>query len=71
MLNSPKLFTNTIYIMHIQLNIKQATVDGQDGIYIEESLCSRGQIVGRIDSSFHVWEKGGVNYDIAGTVLPH
>ena len=57
--------------MHIQLNIKQANVDGQDGIYIEESLCSRGQIVGRIDSSFHVWEKGGVNYDIAGTVLPH
>lgn len=56
--------------MHIQLNIKKATVDGQNGIYIEESLCNRGQIVGRIDSSFHAWEKGGINYDVAGTVLP-
>lgn len=58
-------------IMHIQLSIKQAQVDGQDGIYIEENLCSRGQIVGRIDSSFHRWEEGGINYDIAGTVLSH
>lgn len=57
--------------MHIQLNIKQAVVDGQDGIYIEESLCNRGQVVGRIDSSFHRWEEGGINYDIAGTVLTH
>ena len=57
--------------MHIQLNIKQATVDDQDGIYIEENLVKHGEVVGRIDSSFHRWEKGGVNYDIAGTVLTH
>lgn len=57
--------------MNIRINIKQATVDGQNGIYIEESLCSHGQIVGRIDSSFHRWEAGGIDYDIAGTVLPH
>lgn len=57
--------------MHIQLNIKQATVDGQDGIYIEENLVKQGEVVVRIDSSFHRWEKGGINYDAAGTVLLH
>ena len=57
--------------MHITLNIKQATVDGQDGIYIEENLVKHGKVVGRIDSSFHRWEKGGINYDAAGTVLLH
>lgn len=55
--------------MHIQLNIKQAQVDGQDGIYIEENLVKHGKVVGMIDSSFHRWEKGGINYDAAGTVL--
>lgn len=57
--------------MHIRINIKQATVDGQDGIYIEENLVKQGEVVGRIDSSFHRWEKGGINYDTAGTVLLH
>lgn len=57
--------------MHIKLNIKKATVDGQDGIYIEENLVKQGEVVGRIDSSFHRWEKGGINYDTAGTVLLH
>lgn len=55
--------------MHIQLNIKQANVDGQDGIYVEENLVKNNEIVGRVDSSFHAWEKGGINYDVAGTVL--
>lgn len=57
--------------MNIRINIKPAKVGNKNGIYIEESLCNRGQVVGRIDSSFHRWEEGGVNYDIAGTVLPH
>lgn len=61
----------SIYTMHIQLNIKQATVDGQDGIYIEENLVKHGEIVGRVDSSFHAWERGGINYDVAGTILLH
>lgn len=57
--------------MNIRINIKPATVGGENGIYIEESLCNHGEVVGRIDSSFHAWEKGGVDYDVAGTVLPH
>lgn len=55
--------------MNIRINIKQANVDGQDGIYIEENLVKHGEVVGRIDSSFHRWEKGGINYDAAGTIL--
>lgn len=57
--------------MHIQLNIKQANVDGQDGIYVEENLVKHGEIVGRVDSSFHAWERGGINYDVASPILPH
>lgn len=57
--------------MHIQLVLKEAKVDGQSGVYIEENLVKNNEIVGRIDSAFHQWEKGGINYDVAGTVLLH
>ena len=55
--------------MHIQLILKEAKIDGQNGVYIEENLVKNNEIVGRIDSSFYAWEKGGINYDVAGTVL--